>query len=136
MSFVNIAQIFIDADNLEEYLEENFHLCPKISIDYAVLEKADSVLVIEADFFWNDIGSWSELKKLYPQDEDENTIVGNAVVQNTHGCIIKSDSETLVCVLDMQNLIVIQDGNGVLIYPRDSESQIKNLLQLLPEHWK
>ena len=126
----------IEVSDIEEYLAENFWRCQKISIDYAVMEKAEAVLVRKADFQWNDVGSLSALKKVFSQDENGNAISGNAVVLDSHNCVIRSDSGNLIGVIGMKNAVVVQAGNGVLVYPLALESQVKALVRQLPDYWK
>lgn len=135
----DLAQIINDlikSDDVEEYLEKNFLRCKKISIDYAIMEKAESVLIRSVDFIWNDVGSWSALKNIFPQDENGNTTVGNVVISDSNNCVVKSDSDTMIGIIGMQNIVVVQDGNGVLIYPLSMEKDIKALVNKLPEKWK
>ena len=62
-------------------------MIPSISIDYGILEKSSDVLVISAEFGWNDVGSWDNLGVLYEEDENGNVLAGNQINIDTKNCI-------------------------------------------------
>jgi mannose-1-phosphate guanylyltransferase len=103
----------------------------KISIDYAVMEKAAEVLVVQASFLWDDVGSWLALERRHPQDAHDNTILANHIGIDTHNCVIAGDGDKLITTLGVSDLIIIQDGDAILVAHRHDEGNIKKLVEQL-----
>lgn len=128
----HIAEAWPTADR-QSRLEKEFPELEKISIDYAVMQEAPEVLMIQAPFQWDDVGSWLALERRNPQDADGNTIQANHVGVRTNKCVIVSDDDHLVATMGVDNLLIIQDGNATLIANRDDESAVKEIVELLRE---
>ena len=103
----------------------------RISIDYAVMEKAAEVLVVQAPFQWDDVGSWLALERRHPQDADDNTVLADHLGIDTHNCVIAGDPGKLIATLGVSDLIIIQDGDAILVANRNDEASIKKLVELL-----
>ena len=116
--------------------EESFASCPKISIDYAVMEKADNVVVGKAAFEWNDIGSWSALRAILPTDENGNAIRGNVAALEAKNNVLIGDRDHMLGVIGIENLAVIQSGNGTIVCPLSKEQRIKELVQLFSSDYQ
>ncbi len=114
--------------------QREYEALEKISIDYAVLEKAKEVLVVEAPFRWDDVGSWLALERLHPQDADGNTIQGLHCGINTKSCVVVADAGTLIGTVGVANLLIIQDGDAILVADRREEGNIKHLVELLKKN--
>ena len=125
---------WIDATDFEASINATFPDCPNISIDYAVMEKAEHRILVDANFYWNDIGSWSSLHNLYEQDADGNVRRGDVILQNTSGCVVISDPGSLIGVIGVNNLAIIHSGNGLLVCPLSEEEQVKKLLAEIDQH--
>jgi mannose-1-phosphate guanylyltransferase/mannose-1-phosphate guanylyltransferase/mannose-6-phosphate isomerase len=110
--------------------ESEFARSPSISVDYAVMEKADRVAVIPADFGWSDVGSWEALYDLVPLDEDGNSIFGEVVALDTRGSLIRS-SGPLVAAVDVEDLVIVASSDVVLVARRPSSQRIKELVDIL-----
>jgi mannose-1-phosphate guanylyltransferase/mannose-6-phosphate isomerase len=109
---------------------ERFAACPSDSIDYAVLERAERVAVVPVACGWSDVGSWDALAEISSADAEGNTVVGRAVLIDTHGCHVHADGMTVTaCGLD--NLIVIASGNHVIIMPKGRSQDIKKIAETL-----
>lgn len=105
----------------------DFSGCRKISLDHAVLEKADNVLVTSAAFFWNDIGSWSALRSVLPLDENGNVVRGKVMQIDSGNNVLISDDETLLGVIGIRDTAVIKSGNGILVCPLSEDQRVKEL---------
>jgi mannose-1-phosphate guanylyltransferase len=103
----------------------------RISIDYAVMEHAREVLVIQAPFRWDDVGSWLAVERLHVQDADGNTVLANHCGLDTRGCVIVADDGHLVATVGVRDLLIVQDGNATLVAGRAAEASVKNLVELL-----
>ncbi len=102
-----------------------FPLCEKISIDYAVMEKADCIYTIPADFGWSDLGTWGSLHKLLPHDDASNAIVGKDVRMIDSGnCIVHAPDLGKVVVQGLDGYIVAQHSDRLLICRLDDEQNI------------
>jgi len=103
----------------------------RISIDYAVMEHAQEVLVVQAPFRWDDVGSWLALERMHPQDADGNTVLALHCGLKTKKCVIAADHGHLVATVGVENLLIVQDGNATLVADRREEAAIKQLVELL-----
>lgn len=116
-------------------LAEEYPRLEKISIDFAVMEKAvgqgRTVLVVQAPFRWDDVGSWLALERMNPQDADHNTVLARHCGEDTHGCIIVGDADRLIATAGVKDLIIIQDGDCILVADRSKEGSIKQLVEQL-----
>jgi mannose-1-phosphate guanylyltransferase len=116
----------------EKALRERFSKLPRISFDYAIMEKADRVLVVEASFDWDDIGSWRTVANYFEKDEQGNAAnCAVTAVDSTNNVIFDEDG-TAIALLGVHNLIVVRTGDAVLICHRHQAEKIKNLIGKLP----
>jgi mannose-1-phosphate guanylyltransferase len=120
--------------NFEKGLRERFSKLPRVSFDYAVMEKADRVLVVEASFDWDDVGSWSAVAKYFNQDEHNNASnCATTAVDSTHNIIFDQEG-TNVALLGVHNLIIVRTGDAILVCHRHQAEKIKDLIGKLPPH--
>ncbi len=105
-----------------------------ISIDFAVLEKADNVLTIKADIIWDDVGDWRSLERYKKVDSERNVIVGDAVTLESYESTIYNDTEGLIAALGVSDLIIVR-ANGITLVAHKTRAQdIKKLLAELHEN--
>jgi len=110
-------------------LEENaFELSPSISIDYALMEKSNNVIVVPMDADWKDIGSWEALYDISEKDCHGNVIKGDAIIHETKNTFIKLDNR-MVAVLGVDNLIIVDTPDITFISSRDKVNQIKSFIE-------
>jgi mannose-1-phosphate guanylyltransferase len=120
--------------NWDPVLAAEFPRMKSISIDYAVLERAQGVVVLEAPFEWDDVGSWPALARLLGQDDAGNTIDGPFCGVNTRGCIVRSaDPGHLVAATGVDDLIIVHTPDATLVARRDDENGLKQLVERLVE---
>ena len=102
-----------------------------ISIDYGVMEKARNVLVLRSEFGWNDLGSWDEVYKLVPKDQDDNATGNNPhVLLNSAGCLIDVPGKTVAAV-GMRDMIIVETDDALLLCPRSRAQEVKDLVELI-----
>ena len=118
--------------NLEKVLCERFSKLPRISFDYAIMEKADRVLVVEASFDWNDIGSWRAVADYFKIDEHGNAANCAVTAVDSSNNIVFDQDGTTIALLGVHNLIVVRTGDAVLVCHRHQAEKIKNLIGKLP----
>lgn len=103
--------------------------CKNISIDYGVMEKADNVYVISADFGWSDLGTWGSLYENMEKTEDKNVIKGkNVITYNSENCIINVSDEKLLVINGLSDFIVVESDNTILICKKDDEQQLRHIV--------
>ena len=101
-----------------------------ISLDYALLERADRVLVVESAMAWDDVGSWEALTRLHPQDPQGNVGVGQAVLSDTEHTVVYSTTPgRLVVTHGVRNLVVVDTPDSLLIADRHALGGLKNALK-------
>lgn len=110
-----------------EMVEDIFPTCEKISIDYAVMEKADYIYTIKGDFGWSDVGTWGSLWTLLPHDENGNAVVGrNVHLYDCKGCIVHAPDAESVVLEGMQDSIVVERDGRLLVCSLKEEQRIKD----------
>jgi mannose-1-phosphate guanylyltransferase len=114
------------------YLAEKFPALPKISVDYAIMEKASHVTVAEARFDWDDIGSWTALPAHLPTDEHGNTLRGAVVTHDAKNNIALAHGR-LIALCGVSDLIVVETNDTILVCHRDAAEHIKHLQPKLPD---
>jgi mannose-1-phosphate guanylyltransferase/mannose-1-phosphate guanylyltransferase/mannose-6-phosphate isomerase len=107
-----------------------FASSPSISIDYAVMEKAERVAVVPVSMGWSDVGSWDALHELGEKDGCGNLAKGEVVAIDSANCLIRSDGPAVVAV-GVKDLIVIATGDAVLIVPRGESQRVKEAVEAL-----
>ena len=121
----------------EETLDREFAAIQGKSIDYAVMEHARDVLVIEAPFQWDDVGSWQAIARLGRPDEQGNTVRANHVGLHTTGTIVRSSDDHLIVTLGLSDCIIVRTADATLIARKDDEESIRQVVKLLEERgWK
>ena len=114
-------------DKEAEELKRLFPTCEKISIDYAVMEKAEDIFVLPAEFGWSDLGSWGSLRTLLPQDEAGNAKVGGRVdMYNCRNCVVHAAEEKRVVLEGLDGYIVAEKNGQLLICRLSEEQRIKD----------
>ncbi|MEM6654364.1 MAG: mannose-1-phosphate guanylyltransferase [Planctomycetota bacterium] len=114
-----------------EVFDREFAAIEGISVDYAVMEHATDVAVIEAPFEWDDLGGWQSLQRRLGEDENGNTIVGRHVGLNTNGSIVRTDDEHLVVTLGLNDCIVVHTDNATLVANKHDEEAIRSVVKEL-----
>ncbi|MEN9446756.1 MAG: WbpW [Bacteroidota bacterium] len=112
---------------------QSFSELQNISIDYALMEKAQNIAVIPADFGWSDVGSWDALNTLLEPSEHGNRIVGNAFLKETHNTTIYSQNSPgrLIAVLGVKNLTIVDTIDALLICEHDQVQKVKQVVEEL-----
>lgn len=110
-----------------ETVEDIFPTCEKISIDYAVMEKADYIFTIPGDFGWSDVGTWGSLWTLLAHDENGNAVVGDNVhLYDCKGCIVHAPNASSVVLEGMEDCIIVERNGRLLVCRLSEEQRIKD----------
>ena len=113
-----------------EVVGDIFPTCEKISIDYAVMEKADYIYTIPGDFGWSDVGTWGSLWTLLSHDEDGNAVVGeNVHLNDCRGCIVHAPGAESVVLQGLEDSIVVERDGRLLVCKLSEEQRIKDFVK-------
>lgn len=131
-----IVEVF-GTEDFNDTLEREFASIRGISIDYAVMEHAQDVAVIEAPFSWDDVGSWQAIARLCPADEAGNTVSGKHVGINTAGTIVRGPDDHLIVTLGLKDCLIVHTPDATLVANKHDEESIRKVVKLLEERgWK
>jgi mannose-1-phosphate guanylyltransferase len=122
-----------DSPNQKQTLQEWFLKLPKISIDYAVMEKASGVHAIKLDCRWLDMGSFAALADIISSDEDDNIVVAgqSELLDCKNSIIITEDKGHLIAAIGLENMVVAHSPDATLVCHVDQTSRLKELLDLI-----
>ena len=125
----------ISAESPVEFARDAFLAMPEISIDYAVMERAQRCAVVPASFDWSDIGSWKAVSELETGDEPDaagNRVRGSAIIIESENCYIQGE-QRLVAAVGVKDLVIIDTGDAVLVAHRERAQQVKQVVEQLRE---
>ena len=103
-----------------------------ISIDYGIMEKADDVVVIPAEFGWSDVGSWDNLGVLYDADDNGNIVHGTHIGVDTKNSVIYAKNK-LIATIDVENVVVVETDDTVLVCKKDKSQDVRKIVDILKE---
>ncbi len=104
----------------------------KVSIDYGLMEKAKNGLVVPATFSWDDVGTFTALRRVMPTDKDGNVVMGNAVVLDTSTSVIISGDKP-IAVLGVSDIVIVASDNGILICDASKVQEVRRVTRILAE---
>jgi len=108
-------------------IEEIYPQCINISIDFGIMEKADNVYVIPAEFGWSDLGTWNSAWDNMEKDHFENAVAGkNVMVFDSTKCIVHAPEKKLVILQGLDDFIVVDTKDALLICEKEKEQEIKD----------
>lgn len=111
--------------------QDAYHELPKISIDYALMEKTQLTYVLPADFGWDDLGDWNGVERLLKGDRD-NVELGTHISKNTQDAIIyTSDSDEVIVTIGLKDLVIVRDGKVTLVVDKNHTQDIKQVVKSL-----
>ena len=110
--------------------QDAFGEAPRTSIDYAVMERTNRAAVLAADVGWSDVGQWSTVWRLSPQDADGNSLRGRAVAIDSSNVLVRSDDH-LVAVIGLDNVVVVATGDAVLVADKAQSDKVRQLVERL-----
>ncbi|MFT5139437.1 MAG: mannose-1-phosphate guanylyltransferase/mannose-6-phosphate isomerase [Lysobacterales bacterium] len=131
----SVTRVWEAMDTSKSPLEipaELFKECPSISVDYAIMERAENSAVVVSNFGWSDIGSWKAISELYESDEAGNRIKGKAVMVESRNCFVQGDRR-LVAAVGVEDLVIVDTGDAVLVAHRDRAQDVKQVVSQLTD---
>lgn len=121
---------FYNTKNETKFIANAYLQCTNISIDFAIMEKADNVYVLPADFGWSDLGTWASIYEMAEKDYVGNAVIPSEQVMmfDSSNCMVNVPGEKLVILQSLHNYIVVESNNTLLICPRSEEQSVKNIV--------
>jgi mannose-1-phosphate guanylyltransferase len=119
--------------DFEQVFQQEFTAIKGVSIDYAVMEHARDVAVIEAPFEWDDVGSWQALARLQTADDAGNTVAALHMGLKTTGTIVRGPEDHLIVTLGVSDLIVVHTPDATLVANRHDEESVREIVRHLEE---
>lgn len=111
---------------------DSFAATPAISIDYALMEKADNIAFVPCDCGWSDVGSWSAIAELVEPDESGNRVVGETAIEGARDCFVQAQ-DRLVGLVGVENLIVVDTADALLVAHKERTQDVKSVYARLKE---
>ena len=118
----------IDTPQFADTLQREFTAIEGTSIDYAVMEKHENVMVVEAPFQWDDLGNWSAIPRLQGVDESGNTIDGDHIGIDTENSLVRTENGHLIVTIGMKDCIVVHTPTATLVADKNQEQAIKQVV--------
>ena len=128
--FESLLPIYVTEKEQEE-IDRTFPECDNISVDYAIMEKAEEIFVCPADFGWSDLGTWGSLQMQTRKDIYGNACIGNNItLVESHNCMIHTTQEKKVVVQGLDGYIVAENNDTLLICKLSEEQRIKQFSEM------
>lgn len=124
----------MDSEITQEAIDQFYHSCPSVSIDYGIMEKAETVHVVPGDFGWNDVGSWVAVHELTDKDRDGNAVAVKDTpvsIQNSSNNLIHSSSGKIIALVGVDNLAVVETDEAILVVNLEQAQGVKNVVEEL-----
>lgn len=113
------------------FINANYAKAENISIDYAILEKAENVYMLPATFDWNDLGTWGSLYEKLPKDKQNNAVVrAQTLLLDSSNNIIQTEKGKRVIVSNLTDYIIVDQGKTLIIVPKEKEQDIKQIQEI------
>ena len=124
-----------DTPNQQQVLKEWFVKLPKVSIDYAVMEKAEKVFCIELDCRWLDMGSFAALADIISSDKNNNIVVAekSELLNCKNNIVVTEDKNHLIAAIGLENMVIAHSPDATLICPISQTPRLKELLELIKQ---
>jgi len=121
---------YLNSEQEKQFIALAYQRCPNISIDFAVMEKAENVYVLPVTFGWSDLGTWASVYELAEKDFTGNLSIPskNVMFYDSKDCMVSVGENKLVVLQGVNNLIIAESDDVLLIIPRDQEQNLKQIL--------
>ncbi|MEL7123365.1 MAG: mannose-1-phosphate guanylyltransferase [Bacteroidota bacterium] len=124
-----------NTENEQTFIDEYYPKTPSISIDYAIMEKADNVYTIPSNFGWSDLGTWASLHTELSKAKPETNVMqcDPIIDMDCENTIVRTPKDKLVVIKGLNNYIVVDEGDVLMIFPKDKEQEIKGITKQIKE---
>jgi mannose-1-phosphate guanylyltransferase len=133
-----IGKPYYNTAKEQDFLDQTYPTTPNISVDFAIMEKADNVFTIPAEFGWSDLGTWASLHAECPKDDAGNAIqVRQSILLNAADNLLRvSNPDKLLVIKDLEGYIVVDEQDVLMIYPKSKEQEIKQVTSKVKERFE
>lgn len=130
--YADLRKIQADLGNpsFENTLDTIYRAVESISVDYGIMEHANNIFLVEGNFDWNDLGSWESVYLTDKKDKNGNAGRGETIFQDTKNSYAWSE-KGLVAVVGLEDVIVVQDGDTILVCKREKAEDVKKIVDQL-----
>ena len=119
-------------ENEQAYIDEVYPQTERISVDYAILEKANNTYTIPSEIGWSDLGTWNSLHSYLEKDKNENVVQAQRHhISETSNSLIRAQKERIIVIKGLEDYIVVDEPGALLIYPKSDEQEIKTVVKSL-----
>lgn len=113
--------------SMKEIPAGQFEAVPSISVDYAIMERSARVAVVNGTFDWNDIGSWTAVSDLVEPDDNNNRVIGDVVLVDSHNTFVQSE-DRVVAALGIDNLTIVDTADALLVARTDKVQDVRKVV--------
>lgn len=118
----------MDTQEEDAFLHENYPKAENISIDYAILEKAENIFAVKATFIWNDLGTWTSLHEQLAEENQQNiSVKAKAIVEESSGNMIYSANNKVVVIKGLHDFVVVDEKEVLMLYPKGQDQEVREL---------
>lgn len=126
----------LNTENEQNWLNTHYPTTRNISIDFAIMEKADNVHTIPAAFGWSDLGTWASLHAEVEKDDAQNVMNSeNILTEDVANCLVRVPAQKLAVLRGLHDFIVVDEGDVLLIYPKSKEQDIKQVTEKIKKKY-
>lgn len=122
----------IDFKNSEEIPFVEFDKMPNISLDYALMEKSDNLVMIKLESDWKDLGSWDAIYDISPKDNNGNVFVGHVLDEGSKNSLVYSSSK-LVATIGLEDIVLVETEDAILACSKDKTQDVKHIYETLKQ---
>jgi mannose-1-phosphate guanylyltransferase len=119
----------------EAQIASVFEEIPSMSIDYALMEKAEGVLMGKGNFGWSDVGAWSALADIWSRDEQGNTLKGESIILDSQNCLLHNPHK-LTALIGVKDIIVVDTEDALLITQKNMDQKVKDIVEKIKQKGK
>lgn len=125
-------------DKEKAFINKIYPVCPSISIDYGIIEKAENVYVLPSEFGWSDLGTWKSLYEITEKQQDENVLIGDEIeLHESSGNLVYTECPKKIVVLEgVNNMFVLDTEDALLVCPVEKEQEVKRIVGELKLKYK
>jgi mannose-1-phosphate guanylyltransferase len=131
-ALIDAMEPVVDTPEFNAALDAEYGKLEKISIDYALMEKAANIVMAKGTFLWDDVGSWPAVANHFPHDDADNVLVGNCQTLDADGNLVVS-RDRLTALIGVKDLVVVQAAGATLVCPKDRAQEVKAMVKQLHE---
>lgn len=129
---ITLGEKLSDEADRKDAIYHFYDNCFSISIDYGIMEKAETVYVVPGDFGWNDVGSWMAVYELEDKDKGGNVSkISHSQFINSNNCYVSSESDKLIALVGLQGVTVVETDDAILVCRLDAAQDVKKLVDSL-----